>query len=206
MKLCNENDFKNPDELKNMEDAVERSLLTALTAMGFGAPTDPHTADTAGRIARAWVRERFSGCWAPAPKIVSFPNSLGMDNLMSIGPIRLNSTCAHHFVDFVGRCWIGILPGERLVGLSKFSDIVNWFARRPQIQEDLTAQIAEFIDTELKPRGVAVVIEARHFCCAARGVKEPDMKFVTAEIRGAFRKYEGLKSEFYTHIAQSKDA
>jgi len=206
MNLSNENMILTDDELAVMEDRVADSLHDALSSLQIDTANDHNTKDTAKRIAKMWVREKFRGRYAAAPAITVFPNVQNIDQLMTIGPIRLKSTCSHHFVDFVGQCWIGILPDDKLIGLSKYARIVDWFARRPQIQEELTAQITKWLEETIRPRGVAVVIKAKHFCCAARGVEDDNMEFLTTEIRGAFRKNDSLKQEFYNQIAIMKNS
>ena len=206
MNFSNENMILTDSELAAMEEKVAGSLQQALLNLEIDAANDHNTKDTAKRIAKMWVREKFSGRYAAAPKITVFPNIHKIDQLMTIGPISLKSTCSHHFVDFIGQCWIGILPNDKLMGLSKYARIVDWFARRPQIQEELTAQITKWIEEMLAPRGAAVVIKAKHFCCFARGVEDENMEFLTTEIRGAFRTNDSLKQEFYNQINFTKNS
>lgn len=204
MNFANENDIKNPAELKLMEKQVVKAMEQVLSSLAINTQDDHNTRETASRIAKMWIYEKFKGRFTSAPKITIFPNVKNVDQLMTIGPIKLKSTCSHHFVDFVGKCWIGILPDDKLIGLSKYARIVDWFARRPQIQEELTAQITDWIQENLQPKGVAVVIQAKHFCCAGRGIEDDTMEFVTAEVQGAFRHSQSLKDEFYRQIAFSK--
>lgn len=204
MNLSNESCVKTAQELKAMEEKVRGYLEQCLKSLEIDTQTDHNTKDTAQRIAKMWIREKFKGRYQAPPKITVFPNVQKLDQLMTIGPISVKSTCSHHFVDFVGKCWIGILPDEKLIGLSKYARIVDWFARRPQIQEELTAQITKWIEEKLSPRGVAVVIEAQHFCCATRGVEQEHMKFLTAEVRGKLRTNPSLKDEFYRQISLMK--
>lgn len=198
--FSNDNHVKTTTELSEMEKKVTSSLADALTHLGIDIKADHNTKDTAQRIAKMWIHEKFAGRYQAAPKITVFPNVKNVDQLMTIGPITLKSTCSHHFVDFIGECWIGILPNDKLIGLSKYARIVNWFARRPQIQEELTAQITHWIEEQLAPKGVAVIIKAKHFCCHCRGVEDENMAFITAEVRGKLRTNESLKTEFYNQI------
>ncbi|MDR1026378.1 MAG: GTP cyclohydrolase I [Lactobacillus sp.] len=200
MNFSNDNKITTKEQLSAMEKKVSTSLEGVLRELEIDIDNDHNTKETAKRIAKMWIREKFKGRYEAPPKITVFPNVKDLDQLMTIGPIDVKSTCSHHFVDFIGKCWIGILPGEKLIGLSKYARIVDWFARRPQIQEELTAQVTAWIEDNLKPRGVAVVIKAKHFCCCTRGVEDEHMEFVTAEIKGTFRKSESLKSEFYNQI------
>lgn len=200
MNFANDNKVKTTKELSAMEDKVASAIGEALRALEIDVSSDHNTKDTARRIAKMWIHEKFKGRYQAPPKITVFPNARNIDQLMTVGPINLKSTCSHHFVDFIGKCWIGILPHDNLIGLSKYARIVDWFARRPQIQEELTSQIASWIEETLKPRGIAVVIRAKHLCCAVRGVEDEQMEFITAEIRGVFRSNSSLKEEFYHQI------
>lgn len=200
MKFSNDCYPKTKEELSVMEKTIIESLEEILRKLDIDIESDHNTKDTAKRIAKMWIYEKFSGRYQNAPKITVFPNIKKLSQLMTIGPINIKSTCSHHFVDFIGKCWIGILPGDKLIGLSKYARIVDWFARRPQIQEELTSQIISWIEENIKPFGVAVVIEAQHFCCCTRGIEDEHMKFLTAEIRGAFMRDKSLKSEFYQQI------
>lgn len=200
MNFSNECCPKTKEELSRMEKTIAKSLEEILENLDIDTKSDHNTKDTAKRIAKMWIYEKFVGRYQNAPKITVFPNIKKLSQLMTIGPIKVKSTCSHHFVDFIGKCWIGILPGDKLIGLSKYARIVDWFARRPQIQEELTSQITSWIEENIKPFGVAVVIEAQHFCCCTRGIEDEHMKFLTAEIRGVFRRNKSLKSEFYQQI------
>ena len=200
MNFANENTCLTEKQLDDIQKKVQSGLQKVLADLQIDTEHDHNTKETAHRIAKMWVREKFKGRYTPAPKITIFPNTQNIDQLMTIGPINIKSVCSHHFVDFTGKCWIGILPGEKLIGLSKYARIADWFARRPQIQEELTAQITHWIEQNLKPRGVAVVIRAKHACCSSRGIEDTDMEFLTTEIRGAFREDDSLKQEFYEQI------
>ncbi len=200
MNFANENKVKTKDELSVMQKKTAEALKVVLEVLGIDINSDHNTKETAQRIAKMWIHEKFKGRYQSPPKITVFPNIKNIDQLMTIGPITLKSTCSHHFVDFVGHCWIGILPGHNLIGLSKYARIVDWFARRPQIQEELTAQITHWIEETIQPKGVAVMIRAKHFCCCSRGIEDEHMEFVTTEIRGAFRSHASLKNEFYNQV------
>lgn len=200
MNFANENAYLTEKQLDDIQEKVTKGLQKVLSDLQIDTEHDHNTKETAHRIAKMWVREKFRGRYTRAPRITIFPNIQNIDQLMTIGPINIKSVCSHHFVDFTGKCWIGILPGEKLIGLSKYARITDWFARRPQIQEELTAQITHWIEQNLKPRGVAVVIKAKHACCSSRGIEDSDMEFLTTEIRGAFREDNSLKQEFYEQI------
>ena len=120
------------------------------------------------------------------------------------GPISIDSTCAHHFQPISGKCWIGIFPDKKVVGLSKFNRMVDWVASRPQIQEEMTEQIADMIEKETEANGIAVVIKAQHFCMTARGVKEHESDMITSVIRGRLREDEKMKAEFFSLLSNMK--
>lgn len=204
MNFANENHVMNEEQITEMQYNVQALLQKVLETLQIDVDKDHNTADTAARIAKMWVCEKFKGRYIAAPKITIFPNVQNIDQLMTVGPINVKSVCSHHFVDFTGECWIGILPGDKLIGLSKYARIVDWFARRPQIQEELTAQITKWIEDNLNPEGVAVVIKAKHLCCSSRGIEDEHMEFLTTEIRGKFRTDDSLKQEFYNQISFTK--
>lgn len=169
------------------------SILEAL-----GVPIDENTRDTPKRVAKMMLTEQFKGLFSGPPKLTSFPNVRNYDQLMTVGPITVKSTCAHHFLPFVGSAYVGILYGAKsnLIGLSKYSRIVDYFARRPQMQEEMTEQIASFIDKEVNPLGVGVLVKASHMCSCVRGVQENAMEMTTTVLRGSLREDASLKQEF----------
>jgi GTP cyclohydrolase I len=197
--LANENFTATETGLAEMQARVEGLLSEAILALGIDTERDPNTRQTAARIARMWVREQFVGRYSAAPEITAFPNNAHDGQMLVAGPIAVNSTCSHHFAAFTGTCYIGVLPGEWIAGLSKYARIVDWFARRPQIQEELTKQIAEYIDSRIAPHGVGVVIRARHSCCSCRGVKDAGMEFSTSVFLGRFKDDSALRTEFFIH-------
>ena len=147
---------------------------------------DPNLADTPARVARAY-RFQFSGLEAGAePKLRTFPNAEGYSGIVAVTGIRFHSLCAHHFLPFFGTAHVAYLPKDRLVGLSKLARAVEHFARRPQVQERLTEEIASFLDSRLQPEGVMIVVKARHFCMEMRGVRKAGARTTTSSVRGAF--------------------
>ena len=147
--------------------------------------SDPNLAGTDQRVARAY-REMFAGLRPDAePTLTTFPNDEGAKGLVTVADIPFYSLCAHHFLPFFGTVRIGYLPGERLLGLSKFARVVEYFARRPQLQERQTEQIAGLLDDRLAPRGVLVTVEARHLCMEMRGVAKSGATTRTVAARGA---------------------
>ncbi len=157
---------------------------------------DHNTNETAKRIAKMYVQEIFGGRFKPQPKVTAFPN-MGYKSMYTSGPISVRSTCAHHFQNIVGKCWIGIIPEDQVIGLSKFNRIVHHIAERPQIQEEMTTHIAEELKKFAKTPHVAVVVKAEHHCMTHRGVREHESDMTTAVMLGAFLDESAVKQEFY---------
>ena len=183
-------------ELEQLQEEVMEAFQDVLKTLVIDTNNDHNTEDTAKRIAKMYVRETFGGRYAPPPKVTSFPN-MGYKSLYTSGPISIRSTCAHHFQNIVGRCWIGIVPNGEVIGLSKFNRIVHHIAERPQIQEEMTTEIANQLQTFAKTPHIAVVVKAEHHCMTHRGVKEHESDMTTAILLGAFDKHAPLKKEFY---------
>lgn len=203
--LANDNiaAFLQGGELDLLQEEVARRAEHFLRGLVIDIDNDHNTVGTAKRIAKMYLREVFKGRYLQPPAITDFPNAKGLDEMYMTGPITVRSACSHHFVPIVGRCWIGIIPGERVIGLSKFNRIVEWVASRPQIQEELVMQIADFIEQQIQPKGLAVVVEATHLCMTWRGVREPmEAKMTTNVMRGAFRDKPEARAEFMTLVAK----
>jgi GTP cyclohydrolase I len=162
---------------ERMRAAVE----TILREIGED-PTREGLIDTPSRVARMYL-ELTEGLRTDPPRITTF-SSDGLDQLVTLFDVDYSSLCEHHTIPFYGVGHIGYLPGERLMGLSKFARVLDWFAARPQIQERMTAQVADYIMSELNPRGVVILIEGTHTCMSMRGVKKPNHTTITSAIRG----------------------
>ena len=160
---------------------------------------DQQIKETPKRIAKMWVNELFKGNYEKAPELTVFENTEKINDIVFLGPISVKSTCSHHFIPFIGNCFIAYIPNEKIVGISKLARIVKWFMRRPQIQEELVKQIADYIEEKLNPKGVAVYIEAQHLCMTVRGVEECDSKMKSSAIRGAFNE-DACRKEFFDMI------
>lgn len=195
---CNHNisDFVNEQETDLLVEEVAGKMEAVLRSLVIDVDNDHNTNDTARRVAKMFVRETFGGRFRPAPKITSFPN-MGYQDLYTAGPISIRSTCAHHFQNIVGRCWVGIFPEDKVIGLSKFNRLVHWIAERPQIQEEMTTQIADALEKYAETPNVAVILKAEHHCMTHRGVREHESDMTTAIMRGKFRDDSSLKDEFY---------
>ncbi len=188
--------FVHDGEMEALQQEVEVAFRDVLDALVIDTEHDHNTNDTARRVAKMYVREIFSGRFNPRPAITSFPN-MGYKSLYTSGPISIRSTCAHHFQNIVGNAWIGIVPEEEVIGLSKFNRLVHHIAERPQIQEEMTTEIANELVRFAKTPNVAVVVKAEHHCMTHRGVKEHESDMTTAIMLGAFKEDPALKQEFY---------
>lgn len=196
--------IENPKELDKLTEEVAKKMEAVLQSLIIDTDNDHNTQDTAHRVAKMMVKETFAGRYVPAPKVTAFPNVTQYDQLYVTGPITIRSTCAHHFQNIVGRAYIGVYPGKNVIGLSKFNRIADWIASRPQIQEEMTVQIADAIEAETEAAGVAVLIQAEHHCMTHRGVKEHESDMTTAIMRGVFQDDKSLKKEFYDIVAKMK--
>ena len=196
--------YLDPGDVKLIECEVAEAFEDVLKALVINTTDDHNTKATAHRVAKMFVHEIFRGRYYPPPEVTSFPNAKQYDQIYMTGPITINSTCAHHFQPITGQAYVGVFPGKRVVGLSKFNRIVDWIASRPQIQEEMTEQIADEIEKQTEAKGVAVVIKAKHFCMSARGVKEHDSDMLTSVVRGDFLKIEHLKAEFFSLLNNMK--
>ncbi|MFI9534246.1 GTP cyclohydrolase I FolE [Nocardia fusca] len=172
--------------------AAEDAARTFLTALGVRLDSD-HLQATPGRMARAYA-ELFT---PRAFDLTTFPNEEGYDELVLARRIPLRSVCEHHLLPFVGVAHVGYLPGDRILGLSKLARIVEHFSRRPQVQERLTKQVADWLDQHVQPKGVGVVIEAEHTCMTLRGVLAAGTTTVTSTLLGTLREDARSRQEFF---------
>jgi GTP cyclohydrolase I len=174
---------------------AEAAVRELLIAVGED-PDRPGLKDTPARVARAYT-EIFAGLWQDPGEILATTFDEDHDELVLVRDIPMYSTCEHHLVPFHGVAHIGYIPGDdgKVTGLSKLARLVEVYARRPQVQERMTSQIADALNDVLKPRGVLVVIEAEHLCMAMRGVRKPGSQTVTSAVRGIFRKNAATRSE-----------
>ena len=189
-------EFVHEGELEGLVDEVAAKMQGVLDSLVIDTENDHNTQDTARRVAKMFVKETFSGRYRPVPKITAFPN-MGYKSLYTTGPISIRSTCAHHFQNIVGSCWVGIVPDTEVIGLSKFNRLVHHICERPQIQEEMTTQIADALKQYAKTDNIAIVVKAEHFCMTQRGVREHSSDMTTAIMMGAFEKDPALKKEFY---------
>ena len=204
--FCNDNisEFINDGERELLVEEVASKFEDVLKSLVIDIENDHNTQETAIRVAKAWVNEVFGGRYLPKPAVKSFPNATKYDQLYVTGPISIKSTCAHHFQNITGYCWVGVFPGEEVVGLSKIPRIVHWVAQRPQIQEEMTVNITDQIQEITKAQGVAVVVKAHHHCVTHRGVQEHQSDFTTSIVRGILRENKTLKDEFFSILQGMK--
>jgi len=190
-------------ELDVLQHEVAGHLENALRALVIDVDADHNTRDTAKRVAKMFVREVFSGRYEPPPPLTEFPNVEQLNELMVIGPLRLRSACSHHLCPIMGHAWIGVLPNahSNLPGLSKYSRLLNWVMARPQIQEEGVKQIADLLERRIAPDGLAVVIEADHYCMHWRGTKDDGAKMTSSVMRGRFLEDASLRREFLCLLA-----
>ena len=196
--------YLDPGDVDKIEFEVADAFEDVLQALVINTKDDHNTKETARRVAKMFVHELFKGRYYPPPEITAFPNAKQYDQIYITGPITINSTCAHHFQPITGGCYVGVFPGEKVIGLSKFNRLVDWIVSRPQIQEEMTEQIADEIEKQTEAKGVAVVIKAKHFCMSARGVKEHDSDMLTSVVRGLFREDPAIKAEFFSLLNNMK--
>ncbi len=192
----NISDFVQEEEIALLIDEVSGHFQDVLESFVIDTKNDHNTKETARRVAKMFVTETFSGRYRPIPKVTAFPN-MGYKSLYTTGPISIRSTCAHHFQNIVGKCWVGIVPEKEVIGLSKFNRLVHHICERPQIQEEMTTQIADALKEYAKTEHIAVVVKAEHHCMTMRGVREHESDMTTAIMLGAFDSHAPLKQEFY---------
>ena len=197
-------DYLQPGELEALLDEVEQKMQGVLDSMVIDTTNDHNTNDTARRVAKMYVGEVFRGRYVKAPTITEFPNAEHLNELMIVGPITVRSACSHHLCPVIGKLWVGVMPNEHtnVIGLSKYARLAEWIMGRPQIQEEAVVQLADLIMEKTQPDGLAIVMEARHYCMAWRGVKDLDSKMINSVMRGAFLKDAALRREFLALIPQ----
>lgn len=190
--------FVEPGELEALLDEVSERMQGVLDSLVIDTRHDHNTRNTARRVAKMYLKEVFKGRYLPEPEITEFPNVERLNELLIVGPIRVRSACSHHLCPVIGQLWIGVMPNEHtnVIGLSKYARLAEWIMNRPQIQEEAVVQLADLIQAKTQPDGLAVVMEATHFCMGWRGVKDLDSKMINSIMRGVFLKNTDLRREF----------
>ncbi len=195
-------DFIAPGEMAGLLDEVEEKMKAVLHSMVIDLDNDHNSANTARRVAKMYLQEVFRGRYVTGPTVTEFPNAERLNELMIVGPIEVRSACSHHLCPVMGKVWIGIMPNEHtnVIGLSKYARLAEWVMGRPQIQEEAVVQLADLIQEKTQPDGLAIVMEASHFCMGWRGVKDVNARMINSVMRGVFLKDPNLRREFLTLI------
>jgi GTP cyclohydrolase I len=191
-------------EVDALRSEVEAKMAEVLKSLVIDTEGDHNTQETARRVAKMFLTEVFKGRYHAMPAVTEFPNIEQLNELLIVGPITVRSACSHHFCPILGRVWIGIMPNEHsnLIGLSKYARICDWVMSRPQIQEEAVIQLANILQDKVKPDGLAIVIEADHFCMHWRGVKDADSRMTNSVMRGSFLKDPDLRREFLSLLSK----
>ena len=190
------------EERERIINKASKAYEAYLDALGFDWRNDPNSDNTPMRVAKAFVNDMAVGCYTKPPKVTSFPSD-GYDGIVFQGGIAVKSLCSHHHLPFTGKAHVAYIPSldGRVIGLSKLNRIVEYYARRPQIQEMFTVQVHNAInDICEKNAGVAVVITAQHTCACLRGVKHDGCEMKTSKLSGSFYDDEKTRAEFYHFV------
>jgi len=199
-------DFIEPGELEALQREVQSKLQQVLETLVIDTRRDHNTQGTAGRVAKMFITEVFRGRYSPMPSVTEFPNVEGLNELMIVGPVTVRSACSHHLCPIIGKLWVGVMPNEHsaLIGLSKYTRLVEWVMARPQIQEEAVIQLADLLQEKMRPDGLAIVLRADHYCMQWRGVKDMDSKMVNSVMRGSFLKNPDLRREFLSLLTDGQ--
>ena len=192
------------ESISNLEKADRKASAAHyyglfLESLGFDYKADPQTIDTPNRVAKAWLDDLIKGSITNEPDITVFPNEDNYNGIVIQTGIKVNSMCAHHNLPFYGYAAVAYIPKGNVIGLSKLNRIVEWFSRRPQMQESLTAQIHKFVSEKLQCDNVAVSISGHHLCCGMRGVQHPDSLMTTNKFSGQFLEGDNLVRQEFLH-------
>jgi len=200
--------FVRAGEVEELKAEVQAKMQEVLRALVIDTDSDHNTQETAQRVAKMYLDEVFRGRYVPMPAVTEFPNAERLNELMIVGPVTVRSACSHHMCPIFGKVWIGILPNEHsnLIGLSKYARIADWVMSRPQIQEEAVTMLANELQQRVRPDGLAIVMEADHFCMHWRGVKDTDSAMVNSVMRGAFLKDANLRREFLSLLPRKHSA
>jgi GTP cyclohydrolase I len=199
--------FLREGEIDALRHEVESKMADVLKSLVIDTAGDHNTQETARRVAKMFLTEVFRGRYEAMPEVTEFPNIEQLNELLIVGPIAVRSACSHHLCPIMGKVWIGIMPNEHsnLIGLSKYARLCDWVMSRPQIQEEAVIQLANILQEKVKPDGLAIVIEADHFCMQWRGVKDADASMTNSVMRGSFLKDPNLRREFLSLLRRKYD-
>ncbi len=200
-------EFIEPGELEKLLDEVESKMKGVLDSLVIDTERDHNTHNTARRVAKMYLNEVFKGRYVTGPTITEFPNAEHLNELLIVGPITVRSACSHHFCPVIGQVWIGVMPNEHtnVIGLSKYARLAEWIMGRPQIQEEAVVQLADLIQEKTQPDGLAIVMEASHYCMGWRGAKDMDARMINSVMRGVFLKDPNLRREFLSLIPKKNN-
>lgn len=200
--------FIQPGELDGLLEEVEQRMQAVLESLVIDTDSDHNTRETARRVAKMYLNEVFRGRYVTEPEVTEFPNVSRLNELMIVGPITVRSACSHHFCPIIGKLWIGVLPNQQsnLIGLSKYARLAEWVMGRPQIQEEAVVQLADLLQDKMAPDGLAIVMEAEHFCMSWRGVRDMDSRMTNSVMRGAFLSDATLRRELLSLIRPGQGA
>jgi GTP cyclohydrolase I len=205
LKKSNGSLARTPEEVEQMIEKASEAYAQFLTAVGFDYKADRQTVDTPRRVAKAWLKDLIVGSITNEPNITVFPNDEGYSGLVIQSGIPIVSMCAHHNLAFTGYATVAYVPAENVIGLSKLNRIVEWFSRRPQMQESLTQQIHDYIADKMTCNSVAVSIACKHTCCSHRGIKHPSV-MTTNKFSGVFMEKDNLIREEFLHAIEVNGA
>jgi GTP cyclohydrolase I len=201
LKKSNGSMARSQEDIEVMIDKAAAAYGEFLTAVGFDYKADRQTEDTPRRVAKAWLKDLIVGSISGEPNITVFPNDEGYSGLVIQSGIPIVSMCAHHNLAFTGYATVAYVPAENVIGLSKLNRIVEWFSRRPQMQESLTQQIHDYIADKMTCESVAVSIACKHTCCSHRGIKHPSV-MTTNKFSGVFMEKDNLIREEFLHAIE----
>lgn len=204
-KIISGQSFGGSESKEDRLPAVQKALGDFLTALGYDWENDPNMKETPKRVAKMYINETTTGTYDAPPRITTFENTSGYKGMVVQKRIKVKSLCSHHLQPFIGEAYVAYIPGKEVAGLSKLNRIVEHFSRRPQLQEQLTQQVHDFVSEAFPDnKGVAVYISCQHLCCKIRGVND-DSEMDTATLSGAFENESSARSEFYSIINSKKN-
>jgi len=198
----NISEFINPGEIEILQKEVSSRVKELLKSLVIDIENDHNSQETAQRVAKMYLHEVFKGRYHKRPNVTDFPNAKNLDEIYTLGPISVRSACSHHMVPIIGDCWIGIKPGDKVIGISKFARVADWVFSNPHIHEEAVMILADEIERLCEPKGLAILVKAKHYCMCWRGVKEPNTSMINSIVRGDFRHDASLKQEFFELVKQ----
>jgi GTP cyclohydrolase I len=205
LKKSNGNISRTPEQIESMIDEASVHYGNFLKAVGFDFTADKQTENTPRRVAKAWLKDLIIGSVSDEPNITTFPNDENYTGLVIQSGIPITSMCAHHNLAFTGFATVAYIPGEKVIGLSKLNRIVEWFSRRPQMQESLTQQVHDYISDKMECGSVAVSVACKHTCCSHRGIKHPSV-MTTNKFSGVFMEPSNMIREEFLHAISTNGA